>query len=253
MTRADKTPVGPPGEIRPVHKVVRLVATHPDSWEDAARAAIAEATKSIRDLSNAKVTQLDTVLDNGRISHYRVGLEMVFRVDRLRPSPIPGEPDVVVHRSLVVANKTLASTELIALLEQRARTQPVEIHVLVPATYSTEEKFIRQIALGGDPFTGHMAAEFALIADGDDRAVTQAQERLDEQLARLEAAGFPATGEIGSAEPVDAISRIMNRASFDEIVLVTLPAGLSRWIKLDLPHRVDRAFDLPVTHITTEG
>ena len=39
------------------------------------------------------------------------------------------------------------------------------------------------------------------------------------------------------------------REQFDEIILSTLPPGVSRWLKQDLPHRVERDFSLPVSHV----
>jgi fructoselysine-6-phosphate deglycase len=40
---------------------------------------------------------------------------------------------------------------------------------------------------------------------------------------------------------------------FDEIILATLPPGVSRWLGMDLPHRVQRSVDLPVTHVVSEA
>ncbi|MDH3684281.1 MAG: dodecin family protein, partial [Acidimicrobiia bacterium] len=67
-----------------VHKVVRLVATSPSSWEDAARNGVEEAAKTIVDLRSATVADFDTVIDEGRVQQYRVKLEMVFQFDRSR-------------------------------------------------------------------------------------------------------------------------------------------------------------------------
>jgi hypothetical protein len=34
--------------------------------------------------------------------------------------------------------------------------------------------------------------------------------------------------------------------------LSTLPSGVSRWLKLDLPHRVEQRFELPVTTVISQ-
>jgi hypothetical protein len=54
----------------------------------------------------------------------------------------------------------------------------------------------------------------------------------------------------GFATPIDAIRKLASREEVDEIIVSTLPRRLSRWIAMDLPHRVRRATKLPVTHIT---
>ena len=68
----------------------------------------------------------------------------------------------------------------------------------------------------------------------------------------IRAAGSRATGEIGDADPFHAIMAVMERGSFDHIVLATLPPGLSRIVHMDLPSRVKRAVPIPVTHLVTE-
>lgn len=55
--------------------------------------------------------------------------------------------------------------------------------------------------------------------------------------------------------PLDAITAFMglegyeHHQPFDEVILSTLPPGVSRWLKQDLPHRLERHFDIPVTHV----
>ena len=61
------------------------------------------------------------------------------------------------------------------------------------------------------------------------------------------------TGEVALGDPVVATSRVMQRATFDEIVVSTNPPGISRWLKLDLPTRLERAFEVPVTVITQQS
>jgi hypothetical protein len=50
--------------------------------------------------------------------------------------------------------------------------------------------------------------------------------------------------------PLEAIRKIASREDADEIIVSTLPRRLSRWMAMDLPHRIRRVTKLPVTHIT---
>ena len=50
--------------------------------------------------------------------------------------------------------------------------------------------------------------------------------------------------------PLEAIRKIVSREEIDEVIVSTLPRRLSRWMAMDLPHRVRRATSLPVTHST---
>jgi len=53
---------------------------------------------------------------------------------------------------------------------------------------------------------------------------------------------------------MDAIrDAMLNRPPFDEIVLSTLPPGLSRWLRQDLPHRIARTFELPMSTVTARA
>ena len=56
------------------------------------------------------------------------------------------------------------------------------------------------------------------------------------------------TGDVGDAEPLMAIQDAVNLGHFDEIIISTLPLGISRWLKLDLISKA-RALGLPVTHV----
>jgi hypothetical protein len=60
-------------------------------------------------------------------------------------------------------------------------------------------------------------------------------------------------GEVGDGNSMLAIGdAIRDRASFDQIILSTLPAGLSKWLRLDLPHRVAASSSIPMTHVASE-
>ena len=64
--------------------------------------------------------------------------------------------------------------------------------------------------------------------------------------------GAEVSGSIGDANPLQAIRAALHGQPFDEIILSTLPLGLSRWVKQDLPHRVRREYDLPISHVVEE-
>ena len=64
-----------------VYKVIELIGTSPESWEKAAEAAIAKASKSLRELRIAEVVNLDLQLDDGKVIAYRAKLKVSFKYE----------------------------------------------------------------------------------------------------------------------------------------------------------------------------
>ena len=64
-----------------VYRVTELIGTSSESWEAAARNAIATASASLRDLRIATVTNNDLVLEDGQVASYRVRLEVSFKFE----------------------------------------------------------------------------------------------------------------------------------------------------------------------------
>jgi flavin-binding protein dodecin len=62
-----------------VYKVIELVGTSTESWEKAAAAVVATASKSLTDLRVAEVIQLDMTIENGMVSAYRAKLKVSFK------------------------------------------------------------------------------------------------------------------------------------------------------------------------------
>ncbi|OLD65048.1 MAG: transporter [Acidobacteria bacterium 13_1_40CM_2_68_5] len=62
-----------------VYKVIELVGTSSDSWEKAAAAAVATASKSLRDLRIAEITNLDMQLEKGKVRAYRAKVKVSFK------------------------------------------------------------------------------------------------------------------------------------------------------------------------------
>lgn len=64
-----------------VYKMIELVGTSSESWERAAAAAVERASKSLRDLRVAEVSELDVVIDGGKVSAYRAKLKVSFKYE----------------------------------------------------------------------------------------------------------------------------------------------------------------------------
>ena len=68
----------------------------------------------------------------------------------------------------------------------------------------------------------------------------------------MRAAGLEnVSGKIGDANPVVATMELWDPMEFDEIVVSTLPTGSSRWLGLDLPHRLEKLTSVPVKHVVS--
>ena len=134
-------------------------------------------------------------------------------------------------RVLVVANKTAATPALLEAVCERAGRGPCTFTLLVPNT----------------------AHGLHRVVDPEDQDRSEAETTLELALPLLsEAAGRRVEGLIGDPEPLSAIQDAVNIHGFDEIILSTLPTRVSRWLRLDLPHKV-AGLGLPVTTVTAAG
>jgi flavin-binding protein dodecin len=62
-----------------VYRVTELIGTSSQSWEAAARTAVETAAKTLRDLRVAEVTEQDLTIENGKVTTYRVKLNVSFK------------------------------------------------------------------------------------------------------------------------------------------------------------------------------
>ena len=121
-------------------------------------------------------------------------------------------------RVLLVANRTAATPGLIDAVRRRAHEGACSFTLLVPQ-------------LAGE-------AEF-----GEE----EARKTLELAIPLLEeAAGESVPGLVGDPDPVLAVERVLVHEHFDEVIISTLPARVSHWLKRDLPARVER-LGIPVT------
>jgi nucleotide-binding universal stress UspA family protein len=140
-------------------------------------------------------------------------------------------------RYLVVANQTLGGDELVDKLEELVDEPPTELWLLVPVT-DTE---------------GRHQWDYPpidrVIPEAHEIAAALAAGRLEHELARLRRAGVTADGEVVSADPLARAQELLDGQPFDGVVVATLPRRLSRWLLMDLPHRLARLSDVPVIHV----
>ena len=131
---------------------------------------------------------------------------------------------------LIVGNQTLMGPELDAAIAARVVPgDPPALYVVVPAT----------------PRPG-------AFTWNEDEATADAQGRLDAMLEHLKGLGLRATGEVGYRDPVEAARDALRSHPADEIILSTLPTGISRWLGQDVPSRLKSAVNVPVVVVTAE-
>ena len=122
-------------------------------------------------------------------------------------------------RYLIVANQTLNSEELEATVQLRADEGAEHLHIVVPATDPHDE---------------------VPPVEGD--AVEVAEKRLESAIERFTGLGPTVSGEVGSAEPVDAVESALQYERCDSIIVGTLPKARSKWLRRDVVTRLQRRF-----------
>jgi hypothetical protein len=135
-------------------------------------------------------------------------------------------------RVLIVAHETAASAELRKAVRKRAsRKKPVKFTLVVPSA----------------------APGLHRVVDPEDHGKDAANTVISDALPGLEkAAGGKIDTIVGDPSPLDAVQDAVNLHGFDEIIVSTLPHTVSRWLRLDLPHKLE-GLGLPVTTVTADS
>jgi hypothetical protein len=130
-------------------------------------------------------------------------------------------------RVLVVAHRTARDPSLVDAVAARAAKTPAEFTLLVPA----------------------VAHGLHRVVDPEDHCCEEAEGVLRGAIPVLsEAAGAPISGLIGSHDPYAAVWDALNDGGYDEVIVSTHPSRISRWLHIDLPHRI-AALGVAVTHV----
>ena len=124
-------------------------------------------------------------------------------------------------RILIVAHRTAATPKLLEAVAERAARGPCTFTLLVPRPY-------------WDP-------------DTEEAALT-----LELAIPLLDAAARShVRGIVGATDPLEAVRETLEREPYDEVIVSTLPERVSRWLHLDLAHRIAR-LGVPVSVVTAD-
>ncbi|MHB8470027.1 MAG: hypothetical protein ACYDCH_09770 [Gaiellaceae bacterium] len=131
---------------------------------------------------------------------------------------------------LVVANETVVSRGLVALLEAKAQDGAVQVTVVAPVN---------------QPRQGYVVYY--------DTRRAAARRRLDKTLGLLRAASVPATGVVVESDPVSALRDAVNQLRPDEVIVSTHPQRQSGWLRRNAVEQMRRATgDLPFEHVVVD-
>ena len=148
-----------------------------------------------------------------------------------KPEGVGMEASGKPRRVLIVAHRTAATPALIEAVRARAQEGSATFTLLVP-----------------NPAHG-----LHRVVDPEDVDSTEGHDTLELAIPLLEqATGTEVEGMLGVAEPLAAIQDAVNIHGFDEIIVSTLPKRVSKWLRLDLPHKA-AGLGLPVTVVTAQG
>jgi hypothetical protein len=140
--------------------------------------------------------------------------------DALRAHPVPTREPGVRQRVVVVGNHSLLSDRLRDRLTEVVAGGGV-VHVVVPVTREDEV----DVAL----WRGRAFAE------------------------RVVAPSIELSVEAGVGDPADLVAKSLHHQHADRVLVSTLPEGISRWLRADLPGRLRRLTHAPVEVVTAEG
>jgi hypothetical protein len=134
------------------------------------------------------------------------------------------------RRILVIANETVAGTELRRAIEGAAAGYDAHVLVVVPALNTKLRHWVSD----------------------EDGARAAATTRLADSLAGLATAGIDARGEVGDADPVQSIADALRTFGVDEIIISTHPVGRSNWLERGVVESARERFAVPITHVVVD-
>jgi hypothetical protein len=134
------------------------------------------------------------------------------------------------RRILVVANETVAGGALRDVIKASAEGARANVLVVTPALNSKLK---------------HWTSD-------EDQARAAAEERLERSIGELERLGISARGEVGAADPLQAVEDALRTFGADMIIISTHPEGRSNWLERGVVSGARARFAVPITHVVVD-
>lgn len=134
------------------------------------------------------------------------------------------------QKILVIANETSTGGALHGAIEERMRTVDAEVLIVAPALNTRLRHWLSDI----------------------DPARDAAELRLAECVEQLRRRGIDAEGEVGDADPLQAIEDALCVYAADELVISTHDEAHSNWLARNVIARARDRFELPITHVEVD-
>lgn len=131
------------------------------------------------------------------------------------------------RRILVVADETVVGEALPQEILDKARGLNAEVRVIFPALNKRLKHWVSDV----------------------DGAIAEAQGRLERSLETLGEDGIAAQGEVGDADPVQALKDALATGEADEVVIATRSPSRVNWLEKDIVERARQATGLPITYV----
>ena len=152
------------------------------------------------------------------------------RAEQPRREAVPHRGSADERRILVVANETVQGEALRAMIRSRAEGYHADVLVVVPA----------------------LNARLRHWTSDEDGARAAADRRLQASLVELGRSRVAAHGEVGDADPLQALEDGVRSFGPDEIIISTHPEGRSHWLESGVVARARERFDVPITHVVVD-
>ena len=186
----------------------------------------------------AAIVVAKVVLGNiaGIVVAAAIGLAVAFAYLRARSADRPA-PAVPTRRGgederriLVVANETVGGETLRNCIRKKTADVAEKVLVVTPALNSPLRHWLSD----------------------EDGARAAAAERLEQSVGRLRELGIDARGEIGDADPLQAMEDALRTFGADEIIISTHPEGRSHWLERGVVSAARERFAVPITHVVVD-
>jgi hypothetical protein len=135
------------------------------------------------------------------------------------------------RRLLVIANETCTGADLFREIRERVGGTDAEVLVVAPALTSRLRYWISD----------------------EDPGIQAAGQRLARSIERCAAAGIPADGALGDADPLQALDDAVRSFQPDEVVIATHPIARSNWLERGLVAQARERFSMPITHVEVDA